>query len=125
MNKTQTALTSLVAAIPAAFLAYLLVMALTGGGLSGMLMAVVGLTLLVAVATALTPVGIVLMWPKSPEERAAKAAGEDDVAVVSESEVEVAESADDVEVAESEDEFEIGDDEEFADEDEPPKKKRR
>jgi hypothetical protein len=68
---------SLVAAVPAAFLAFLLVMAFLNhaDGMGGTLNAVVGVALLAAVATALMPVGILLFGgPKAPAKpKAAKA----------------------------------------------------
>ena len=62
MTKTQTMLMSLVAAVPAGILAFLLVMAFLGSGdkMAGLMPVVVGVTLLCAVLTALMPVGILL-----------------------------------------------------------------
>ncbi|NLE58079.1 MAG: hypothetical protein GX616_06955 [Planctomycetes bacterium] len=77
MTKSSSALLSLVAAVPAAFLAFLLVMAFLNHAdkMGGTLNAVVGVALLAAVATALMPVGVLLFGgPRGPARpKAAKA----------------------------------------------------
>jgi hypothetical protein len=69
VTKSSSALLSLVAAVPASFLAFLLVMAFLNhaDSMGGTLNAVVGVALLSAVATALMPVGILLFGgPRGP-----------------------------------------------------------
>lgn len=69
MTKSSTFLMSLVAAVPAGLLAFLLVMAFLSHAddMGGTLNAVVGVGLLAAVGTAVMPVGIVLFGgPKGP-----------------------------------------------------------
>jgi hypothetical protein len=83
VSKSNLALTSLVAALPAAFLAYLLVMTLLSGPeqLGGTLMGLVVAALLCAVVIALMPVGVLVLGPKSgataPRKAKQKAAEED------------------------------------------------
>lgn len=95
MTKSSSALLSLVAAVPAAFLAFLLVMAFLNHAdkMGGTLNAVVGVALLAAVATALMPVGVLLFGgprgpakpkaakaPKPAKKKKGKAASEEDAA---------------------------------------------
>lgn len=76
MTKSSSALMSLMAAIPGALLAFLLVMAFLSHAdkMGGTLNAVVGVALLASIATALMPVGILLFGgPKGPAKpKAAK-----------------------------------------------------
>lgn len=76
MTKSSTALMSLVAAIPGALLAFLLVMAFLNHAdkMGGTLNAIVGVALLCGVATALMPVGVLIFGgPKGPAKpKAAK-----------------------------------------------------
>lgn len=70
MNKTQISLTSLVAALPGAFLAYLMVMAFLNfaGGWSIATKGLAGLFLLIGAGLAFTPVALfVLAGPKAPK----------------------------------------------------------
>lgn len=149
MTRTQTAATSLVAAIPAGLLAALLVMAfLTNSeNLKGMAMVLVGTTLVVAAGIALLPVGIMVFGGKK-KPRADVAASQatsviaDDEEMSTGDEIVTADSEVDEgteEIAETVD-FDSGDlsevedteledladsDEDLFVEDEPPKKKRK
>ena len=82
MGRTQRALTSLVAAIPAGFLGYLLVMVFLNqaDSLSTTMQAVVGSTLLVAGIVALMPF-ILLIPGRKAAPTAANSAVDDDAAV--------------------------------------------
>jgi hypothetical protein len=136
VTKSSSALMSLVAAVPAAFLAFLLVMAFLNHAdvMGGTLNAVVGVALLAAVATALMPVGILVFGgPKGPARpKAAKApkpskkkgkdepAKEEEAAALAPDEVEeeVLVEEEEVVAAESDamlDEFEGGEDAGFDD----------
>ena len=117
MTKSQTALTSLVAAVPGGFLAYLLVMAFLGHAdqMGGMLNGVVGVALLCSIAAALTPVGIMLFGgPRTAKPKAKKKADDDDAgdSVVGLEEVDEFESASGVSdaYADSDDSDELLDD---------------
>ena len=81
MGRTQRALTSLVAAIPAGFLGYLLVMVFLNQAesLSTTMQAVVGATLLVAGIVALMP--FILLIPGRKAAPAASSAGDNDAAI--------------------------------------------
>lgn len=89
-------LTSLVAAIPAAFLAYLLVMAMISHSenLNAIAYVVLGLTLLLTIVAALIPVGVMVggKAKKVVEKPAAKSESGDDVETLDE-DVEVAEGS--------------------------------
>lgn len=90
MTKTKFALTSLVAAGPAAFLAYLLVMAFLNDiqAMPMLLQVLVGITLAGCVVAALSPVGILVFAggggatkakkPKKDKKKAADEADEED-----------------------------------------------
>lgn len=96
MTKLQQMLTSLVAAIPAAFLAYLLVMAMISHSenLNAIAYVVLGLTLLLTIVAALIPVGVMVggKAKKVVEKPAAKSESGDDVETLDE-DVEVAEGS--------------------------------
>ena len=116
MNKNQLALTSLTAALPGAFLAYLMVAAfLTGFEHMAMtLQALAGLTLLVSAGVALMPVAIIVFGPKVEKPKKAEEGEEADVAeaVVPEGPDELGD--DEMQLADdvfSDDELEIDDDE--------------
>lgn len=66
MSKTSLALTSLVAALPAAYLTYIMVMTFLShaGGMPMGLTVLAGLTLLIAVALALMPAGVMIFGEK-------------------------------------------------------------
>ncbi len=70
MGRTQRALTSLVAAIPAGFLAYLLVMVFLSraDSLTMMTQIVVGVTLLCAALVALMPIGLMIFTGKKAKD---------------------------------------------------------
>jgi hypothetical protein len=70
VGRTQRALTSLVAAIPAGFLAYLLVMVFLSraDSLTMMTQIVVGVTLLCAALVALMPIGLMIFTGKNAKD---------------------------------------------------------
>jgi hypothetical protein len=86
VNKTNLALTSLVAAIPGAWLAVLMVMAFVSfaGGWSVTVKGLAGALLLIGGVLAVMPIGILVLGgpktekPAKPKEKAAKAAADDD-----------------------------------------------
>lgn len=80
MSKWNLIAVSIVAAVPGAFLAYLMVDAFLSGAdaMSGTMMALVGITLATSATMALTPVGIAVFGGKEPavaEEPEAASAG--------------------------------------------------
>lgn len=116
MTKLQQTLTSLVAAIPAAYLGFVLVMSMISysENLSAIAYIVMGLTLLSAVAAALIPVAVFIGFnaKPGPEKASAKKETGDDLEAVDD-DAEVSEESDDVfdsheEMAESS-EFDLGD----------------
>lgn len=95
MSKSQLALTSLVAALPGGWLAYLMVMAYLGPGAGGWSIIVKGLTgtlLLVGATLAVMPIGILLFsgpkTPKAPKKKKADPQPEAEAAEVEAAEVE-------------------------------------
>jgi hypothetical protein len=101
VTKTGLFLTSFVAAIPGAALAYLMVMAFLShsGGPSMWTKALAGMLLLIGALLAVMPFGIMVFAgpktekaPKKPKEEAAKEEGSAVVAAESEAEVEAAEA---------------------------------
>lgn len=68
MSKWNLIAVSIVAAVPGAFLAYLMVSAFLSGAdsMSGIMMALVGITLATSATVALTPVGIAVFGGKQP-----------------------------------------------------------
>jgi len=108
VGRTQRALTSLVAAIPAGFLAYLLVMVFLNraDSLTTMTQVVVGVTLLCAALVALMPVGLMIFSGK-------KAAVDDEEAVARPSRQEAELDEEEVEAEEIE---EVDEDESASDE---------
>lgn len=144
MTRMQTAAASLVAAVPAALLAALLVMAFLSHSenLKGAVMGVVGGALVVSAGVALMPFGILIFGGKAKKKPAA--AAESQATAVVDDEDESLATSDDIETADAEaDElteeveetvdFDSGqlsdvadtafDEEDFFD-DEPPKKKK-
>lgn len=110
MSKLNLMLVSLVAAIPGAALAVMLVMAFLnyGGGATVAFQGLAGLVLLLSAVVTLMPVGIFVMGPKSEKAARAAATG-DDIEVVDEAE---ANAGDDIEeLAEVEEVEGFGDDE--------------
>lgn len=97
MGRTQRALTSLVAAIPAGFLSYLLVMVFlnSADSLQTTTQAVVGATLLVSAFVTLMPFGLLVLGGKKaakddePAPAADAAVLDDDVEVADDDEVSV------------------------------------
>jgi len=148
VNRTQTALASLVAALPAALLATVLVMVILNYGVSGLMLQVLVFgTLAVTLPVGLLPALIFVFWGRQRaaaggEQSETIAVADDEVSIGDES-VEVSE-ADDTEIAETVD-FDTGslpeealeavevepatdevDDALFLDEEEePPKKKKK
>ena len=116
VTKTQRMLTSLVAAIPAGYLALLLVMAMLNhaGDMNMMTYIVMGLTLLAAAVAVLMPLVILIggnRKPAPPKPAAKPKKGEDVAAIDDEVEVSEASSGsfgDDHLLAESSD-FDLGD----------------
>ena len=109
-------LTSLVAAIPAAYLGYVLVMAMLSysESLSTISYVVMGLTLLTAVAAVLIPFGVMFggsRKPAPPKADAKKSTGDDIEAVDDEIEVsdEPSETLDGDELVEDASDFELAD----------------
>ena len=101
MTKTGLILTSFVAAIPGAALAYLMVMAFLGhsGGPSMWTKALAGMLLVIGGLLAAMPFGIIVFAgpktekaPKKPEDEAAKEEGSAVVAAASEAELEAEEA---------------------------------
>ena len=116
MTKLQRMLTSLVAAIPAAYLGYVLVMAMLSysESLSTISYVVMGLTLLTAVAAVLIPFGVMFggsRKPAPPKADAKKSTGDDIEAVDDEIEVsdEPSETLDGDELVEDASDFELAD----------------
>lgn len=118
MSKKALLGTSLVAALPAAYLTYLLVMTFINrsGNMATMMYVVAGLTLAVSASVALVPVGILLFSPgaeKPPKQQEdasddqATAAAEDDL---EEDDLEEDDLGDD-DFDEDDDEYEFDDDE--------------
>lgn len=70
MNRNTFAAVSLIAAVPGAFMAYLLVMAFVNRfeSMAGMFRIVSGLTLLVSAFLTVLPIGIIVFWPKTEED---------------------------------------------------------
>lgn len=103
MGRTQRALTSLVAAIPAGFLSYLLVMVFlnSADSLKMMTQIIAGLTLACSALVTLMPIGLLVMGGRkaSPKGAAGKPARD----AVSSGEVDVVEDADVEEMVESSD----------------------
>lgn len=125
MSRLSFFFTTLIAAIPAAFLGYLCVMAflLSFDKMPPILMGVAGLTLLLCVGVMAMPAAVLLKGRSSKAAAAPKAA--DDAAVETLS-VEVAvEEAEPIVAAEDDDVFVEGNVDEFDDFDETPKKKKR
>lgn len=119
MGRTQRALTSLVGAIPAGFLAYLLVMVFLNrfDKLSTVLIIVVGATLACAVLVTLMPVGLLVFGGKKAEKTADKESssaidkeeGSEEIAVTDDEEVEEAdEEIEEVEEETGSSDFDIG-----------------
>ncbi len=81
-NKTATAAASLVAAVPAAALGFLLVQSfLTGlGRLNTMFLGLYGATLAACVAIVFLPFAVLIFGPKAPARKAADDSGSKDVA---------------------------------------------
>lgn len=142
MSKTNFALVTLVAAIPAAFVAYLLVMAFLSNfeNMSTGLQVIVALTLLCCVVVALLPVAVLVTGSKGErapaktakkEEAPAEAAAATEEADIEEADLEeeaaAPESEEDLVAAEAaeeeEDLFAAGEDEEFDYFDEEPPKR--
>ena len=133
MSRISFFLTTLIAALPAAFLGYVCVMAfLTASDkMSPILMAVAGITLLLCVAVIAMPVAVLLQGRRGEKAVAPtpKKGGSDEAAegeateAVGEEEVATASAEDeDVFVEGGADEFEVGDDFEAAEE---PRKKKK
>lgn len=114
MTKSSSALLSLVAAVPAAFLAYLLVMAFVNHAdtMGGTLNAVVGVALLAAAAAALMPVGILLFG--GPRGAAKPKAAKPPKPSKKKGKEEPAEPVEAVGVAEVEEEAYVEEEQEFA-----------
>ena len=152
MTKLQRMLTSLVAAIPAAYLVYVLVMAMLSysESLSTISYVVMGLTLLAAATALLIPFGVMFggsRKPAPPKADAKQSTGDDieavddDVEVSDEpsetisalddevveeaSDFELADSSDDIVSQESDDSFEDFDLEEEEEEVKPKSKKKK
>ena len=126
MGRTQRALTSLVAAIPAGFLAYLLVVVFLkqADTLPTMMKVIVGVALLCAVLVALMPFGLLIFGGARKSDADGSKAGkrkgaeadedEDEVSAVDDVDDDV-EAVDDDSVSAFEDEDEDGDEESVAD----------
>jgi hypothetical protein len=145
MTRTQTAATSLVAAIPAGILVALLVMTLLNhfGNLALMGQLLVIGTLVVTAVVALVPFGVLIFSGKKPAaaKKGAKASGEEDATIATSDEIVsrddegFADSAEETETiafapSDEGDTDDLGDLDEFStddlddfEEDEPPKKK--
>lgn len=117
MGRTQRALTSLIGAIPAGFLLYLLVIVFlrSSDKLSTVLMVIVGMTLVCAFVVVLMPFGLLVLGGKKAEkvekEAPAKAAKEEDSDEVAVADEEESESVSEIEEAIEEEEgsdFDIG-----------------
>lgn len=108
MGRTQRALTSLVAAIPAGFLAYLLVRAFLDSAdkLTTTTQVLVGVTLFCAALVTLMPFGLLIFGGKKsvPEEDAKPVSGASEV-----DDLDDAEAVDDVEDADADEAFDIDD----------------
>ncbi|MCH9652316.1 MAG: hypothetical protein K0U86_17190 [Planctomycetes bacterium] len=79
MSKLQLPLMSLVAAIPAGFLTYLLVMAFLNHAeaMSTTLLGVAGLTLLLSAVLTIIPIGALIFGPKGDSKKKEKSKGKD------------------------------------------------
>ena len=118
MTRLSFFLTTLIAAIPAAFLAYLCVAAFLfhSGDLSAILMGVAGITLLLCVAVIAMPAWVLLKMrgrpaaAEKPAEKASDEAVEDDALASEESAVATADEGEDVFVEGGADEFDDFDD---------------
>ena len=116
MGRTQRALTSLVAAIPAGFLSYLLVMVFLNqaDSLKTTMQVVVGVTLLASVTVAVMPFVLLIPGRKKALDNAGQAAGvasdADDAVEVMDDNDEVSDAADEdaAELAATSD-FDLGD----------------
>lgn len=119
MSKTSLALTSLVAAVPAAFLAYLMVMTFLSRAehMTGMMQVLAGMTLLVSAVMMAMPAGILIFGPKAgkakkkDEEAEELLADEDEEAIGVESAAELDADEMDETVAYESDELEADVDE--------------
>ncbi len=126
MSKLQLPLMSLVAAIPGAFLTYLLVMAFLNHAeaMSTSLLGVAGLTLLLSAFLAVIPLGALIFGPKGAAKKKAKGkdlpADEDEAEddLISDSAAELSDEFSDGEIGVDEDELASGDDLDFDDVDE-------
>ena len=138
MNKNTLCLTSLVAALPGAWLAVLMVMAFINfaGGWSAPLKGIAGLLLLAGAALAAMPVGIFLFFgpktakPLKATEATEKEPGESESSAAVEADASVADDASTFEIDESSenveeaaDEFDLGGDFESDDDVETKSKK--
>lgn len=116
MGRTQRALTSLVAAIPAGFLSYLLVMVFLNqaDSLKTTMQAVVGATLLVSAIVALMPFALLIPGKKKKEpaessESVAEVLDDDDAVDVMEEDAEVSEDVEVDQDAPSSSDYELDD----------------
>lgn len=123
VSKLQLVLTSLIAAIPGAFLSYLLVMTFVNraGEMPGTLLGLAGLTLASSVTVALLPVAIAVFVSSGPakpqkkkpqKEEAEEEDFEDEEAAEFDEDLEVAAATDVDDAVEHDDELEV--DDEFA-----------
>ncbi|MFH1303274.1 MAG: hypothetical protein ABIK07_19590 [Planctomycetota bacterium] len=126
MSKLQLPLMSLVAAIPGAYLTYLLVMAFLNHAeaMSTSLLGVAGLTLLLSGFLAIMPLGALILGPKGASKKKGKGKDQPEVdaeeedEMVSDSAAELSDEFSDGEIGVDDDELASGDELDFDDADE-------